>query len=252
METVLELNLIWIVLLLGLVPFAVALLFQWVTQHSPVAEKLQEYRGVTGPFFASVGLLFGLFAAFLGEDIWQREQAGNHSLEQEIAAIQSIQQIANALGEAGTTIKTNAKHYVELTLAQEWANKDMPRSAIVDTALERLVHAILDPTLSPVAHGAVQRAMLVSYQQIREARVTRRHIADSHSDPYKWVTVILLGCLTQLALVAAHIHNRKAQAAALLIFTLAFVVTLIALAIHERPLANPTLVSLDHMQRLAQ
>lgn len=232
------------------IPVASAILLQWATQHSPLSTALRSYSGVVAPFFVSVALLFGLFATFLAADIWERVNDYNHSLEQEVGAIQTIRQIAVVLGERGQTIDLAVSDYTNIALGEEINSRTSPRSPAANLALGELARAILAPEVAQSGGSAAQGALLSSFIQLREARATRIHIASSHSDPYKWATVIVLGIMTQIALIFCHIDNRKAQSAALFIFTLAFVVTLAALGIHERPLADPTLVSLDHISRL--
>jgi hypothetical protein len=137
-------------------------------------------------------------------------------------------------------------------LREERSNENSPRSTGADMALGRLVQAILDPEIAAHGSGAAQTALLTCFHEIVQARAARIHVASTHSDPHKWATVILLGILTQIALVFCHVGDRKAQFAALAIFSLGFAITLVVLSIHERPLADPTLVSLETMHRLAE
>ena len=250
MQAVLELDLVWRILALCSIPIVFALLLQWVTHSSPIAGFFQNYVGVQGPYFVSVAILFALFSTFLGADIWNRVRHSDQSLEHETAALQSLRQIAITQGDNGVRVEQSLNNYIETSLAEEWASDDRGRSAVVDKALERLVTDILNPQLSTDDHRTAQGAMLESYRDIRRARAERLHVAGSHSDPYKWAAVVMLGLLTQVAIALVHFENRKAQSAALLVFTMAFCVTLTALAAHESPLADLELISPEPMQRL--
>lgn len=244
--SLLDLHLGWLVFWLCLIPALTAVLMYWITQRRALRHRLLPYSGVVAPFFTSVGVLFALFAAFLGADIWQRVQASNSSIEREVAAVQTILQIAEALDERGAEIASHTKRYVNATLSEELSRDGVPRSAVPDEFLEQLVHEILMLPHASDLHRVAQGAMLTAYEVIWQGRATRRYIADTHSDPYKWIAVILLGILTQIALTLNHLDKPKPLAAALTVFTFAFTVTLVALAMHERPLADPSLVSLDH------
>jgi len=252
MEIILSLHVVWLTVLFLAIPLATAAVLQWISQHSPLAPYLKSYGGVVGPFFVSVGLLFALFATFLAADIWDRINVSNRSLELEVSALQSLRQLSSAIGETGETIDAAVSDYVNMTLNEEWNDGGRERSKAVDDALGRLASAIIDPRIADVAGTAAQSALLTCFHELREARATRFHIATTHSDPYKWATVILLGVLTQIALVFCHIGDRKAQAVALLLFSTGFAITLIALGVHERPLNDPELVSLERMQRIAE
>jgi len=248
MDQILHESLGWLIFWLCLIPTAAAVSLYLVTQHGPLASHLQSYRGVVAPFFASVGIVFAVFAAFLGADIWERVQHSNHSLEMEAAAVESIVQIAGSLGPTGAPIVHNFEIYVHATLELELGKGSKARSPIADAALGEAVQAILALSSAGGTNAAAQSTMLGAYETIWQARATRRHIANTHSDPYKWMAVIFLGILTQVSLALCHIDQRKPLIAALVIFTLAFVGTMAALAIHERPLADPKIVSLDHLR----
>ena len=252
MLALLELDLHWRILALSAIPVVFAVVLQWVTQHSPLAGYFQSFIGVVAPFFVSVGILFALFATFLGADIWQRVQASNHSLEHEAGAIQSLRQIASTQGPKGAGIEESLLTYIKTSIAEEWVAEGTDRSEAVDNALEKLVTAILDPALSTDDHRTAQVAMLESYRDIRRARAERFHVVESHSDPYKWIAVILLGLLTQIAIAMIHLDNSRAQGAAVTVFTIAFVVTLSVLAAHESPLADLVETSPDPIHRLAR
>ena len=58
----------------------------------------------------------------------------------------------------------------------------------------------------------------------------------------KWAAVLLLALITQLAIAAVHLENARPQSAALGIFTLAAVLILGLLAIHESPFDPPVFV----------
>jgi len=248
MDALLHLDLAWLIFWLCFIPTAAAVLLYLVTQHGPFAAHLQSYRGVVAPFFASVGIVFAVFAAFLGADIWERVQHSNHSLETEAAAVQSIVQIAGSLGPNGAPIVRNFEIYVHATLELELGKGSRARSPIADSALGEAVQAILALPPDGGRDLAAQGTMLGAYERIWQARATRRHIANTHSDPYKWMAVLFLGILTQVSLALCHIDQRKPLAAALFVFTLAFTGTMVALAIHERPLADPKIVSLNHLK----
>jgi hypothetical protein len=252
MDMILHFDRLWLVVLFLVIPLAAAAILQFVTQHTALRPHLVGYGGVVGPFFVSVGLLFGLFATFLAADIWERVKDCNHSIEIEIGAIQTIKQVSLAVGQPAQDVERALQDYLTVTMHEEWDTSQGSRSEAAELALGRMVGAILEPGFAQVIGTAAQDTLLSSFKDIREARVTRSHIASTHSDPYKWATVILLGILTQVALVFCHVGDRKAQAAALLLFSLGFSITLVALGLHEQPLSDPDLVALSRLHRIGE
>ena len=128
MEEILDFNRSALFFWLFFIPIISAVILYFVTQHGPFAATLQKFRDVVAPYFVSVGILFALFAAFLGNDIWQRVQQTNHSLEQEVAGVQSIVQIARSLGENGAPIVSTMRLYIDVTLDLELSENGQARS----------------------------------------------------------------------------------------------------------------------------
>lgn len=250
MQTILSFDLRWLIFWLCVIPGVAAIALYLVSQHGPLGSWLHSFSGIVAPFFASVGIIFAVFAAFLGADIWQRVQASNQALEREVSGVQSILQLADALGADGAEIAAHARGYVNATLSEELSRTGTPRSVVSDERLGELVVEIVRLPAASDRHRVARAAMLTAYESMWTARSTRRHIADTHSDPYKWLAVIFLGILTQVALMLCHVDKPRPLAAALAVFSLAFAGTLVALAMHEHPLADPSLVSLDYVYRI--
>jgi hypothetical protein len=196
MNSVFDLGFGPLIIALLVFPSGSAALMYWVTQRGPFAARLQQYHGVVAPYFMSVGILFAMFATFLGADIWERAKQSDQSLEREVSAIESINQIAAALGEAGRPIRTVTNRYVQATLDDELSRTHGSPSTVADQALADLVKVILDLPAAAGSIGVAQGAMLAGYGKISDARALRRHIARDHSDPHKWLIVIVLcSCL---------------------------------------------------------
>jgi predicted PurR-regulated permease PerM len=251
MDGILHLSIGWLIAGAIVIPFLFAALLFWMSVRSPIASWCEGFGGLVAPFFASVSLIFAVFAAFLGSDIWQRVEASSTSLEQEFSAAHSIAHIASALGADGDTVLNNVRRYTQLTLEKEVSIAGRQRSTEADQALQDLVKSILDLSSNRTDVAAAQNAMLAEYEDIWNARSARRQLAATHSDPEKWLAVVILGLLTQLALALNHVGKPQPLAAALLIFTLAFVTVLVTLVLHERPLLAPSLETLQQRHGIA-
>ena len=53
--------------------YAIAAGIVWLTHKSPARPYFASCVGIPGPFFASVAVMFGLFAAFLANDVQRRD-----------------------------------------------------------------------------------------------------------------------------------------------------------------------------------
>jgi hypothetical protein len=224
---------VWMVVAICMAALGFGLIVHLVTEHSPLAARLRPYRCVPLTAITAVALLFGLFSAFLGADIWARIGEVRQSVEIEIASVQTIDTISHNLGEDGKAIREKLRKYVDLCLPDKHAHA---RRAAANAALGELVQVILAPSRDEALSGPSRSTMLSAYYAIKEARAKRLHLFGTHADPHKWFAVVILGFLTQVAIAFAAPDERKGQFAGLVIFSLAFAISLSALAIHEAPL----------------
>lgn len=81
-------------LVIVLVPFvvlyAIAFLIGWVTHKSSARPYFASCIGIPGPFFASVAVLFGLFAAFLANDVQRRGANAEAAVFREAEGIRTL------------------------------------------------------------------------------------------------------------------------------------------------------------------
>ena len=78
--------------------------------------------------------------------------------------------------------------------------------------------------------------------RIRAAHEERIVLSSDRTVGSKWAAVLLLALITQIAIAAVHLESSRPQAAALAIFTLAAVLILGLLAVHESPFDPPVFI----------
>ncbi len=112
-------------------------------------------------------------------------------------------------------------------------------SAQADEALALLLEEVAKPEIATVAgqSGAVGpfEFGFTDSQRSRCAIAVNEHSVDDT----KWLGLLILGLLTQLAIGVVHLDRPRAQLAAMLIFTAGLVSTLGLIAIHEWPFEGP-------------
>ncbi len=76
----------------------------WLTHKSPLRPFFASCVGIPGPFFASVAVLFALFAAFLSNDVQRRDADAQAAILKEADGVRTILRLTEALGEAGAPV----------------------------------------------------------------------------------------------------------------------------------------------------
>ncbi|CAN5914562.1 hypothetical protein BH11PSE3_BH11PSE3_20730 [soil metagenome] len=108
----------WQIALSAIIPAALALLILLAESRGPLSPSIQASKGVVAPYFSSIAIVFGLFAALLASDAWQKDTQARRIVHDEADAARIIAQFARATGiEASVLPKLKA--YVQASSAEE-------------------------------------------------------------------------------------------------------------------------------------
>ena len=229
-----------------LIPFAllyaIAAGIVWITHKSRARPYFASCVGIPGPFFASVAVLFGLFAAFLASDVQRRNAEAQAAVLREADGVRTILRLSEALGQNAEPVKAAAVSYAQSVLSEELPAMRQ-RGAIVDDlgALRNLGLAMLSPAFTASAPPAAQSAILGGLVELRQARLARLTLAGDASAPLNWLATIMLGVLTQIAVAVVQLDKIRPQALALFVFTTAFATTVALIGLGERPFSGRTI-----------
>jgi hypothetical protein len=117
--------------------------------------------GVVGPYFASVGFLFSLLAAFLANEIADQQRMAWRAVHNEASAIITAYTLSLAAPSGLEAIRSALQAYAESVLADEWPKmaKDQ-RSALVDKTWHELLRRVSDSAISREAGPALHNTLL--------------------------------------------------------------------------------------------
>src|SRR5262245_42706003 len=179
--------------------YAIAAGIVWLTHKSAARPYFASCVGITGPFFASVAVMFGLFAAFLANDVQRRDSEAQAAVLREADGVRTILRISEGLGQQADPVKTAVIDYAQSVLDEELPA--MRRGMIAEdlAALRTLGVTMLAPSFTSSAPPAAQNAMLGGLISLRAARLQRLTLAGNTSAPINWLATIMLGILTQIA-----------------------------------------------------
>jgi hypothetical protein len=221
----------WEIVLSVATPLAVATLLFVLETRGPWAQALQRPSKLVGPYFTGVAILFGLFSAQLMNDAWQKENSARQSVQAEADALRALIQLARVNDQ--TALLPLIKTYASAAANDHryWqASHDghVATDKAYEALLSSLVHAYgLD--------GSTRTTLLATAGELRRARDRRLYLADDETSAMKWLTTLILGALTQLAIMLVHTGNRSAVRVSVGLFTVAFTFCLVIVAIFDSP-----------------
>jgi len=242
---------IWLDLPVTLIFLALALLYglgaaviYWLMFGSPLRRRMHSLTGIVGPYFGAIGVLFALLTGFLGAEVAERNRQAARSVLAEASALDTLAALSRAAGPQGAAIRAAARGYTEAVLKQEWeamsASGNSPAAA---QALSAVFASVSPPDIARQAGAPLQTSLLNAAVRVASARAERLSFAADRSYELKWISVLALGILTQIALGLVHLDKPRAMLATVLLFSLAAVVALGLIAEQENPFEPPLEVS---------
>ncbi len=216
-------------------------LMVWLSFRSRFSGQILSFKGVVAPFFSSTAIVFGLLVAFLSNDVWERNKEAERIVFTESDTLMGLYSLSAASGADNQSLRSAIRGYVSAVVEDEWPRlAEQQRSAKTDAALNALLREVAQPANAKDA--SVQRTMLDMVLRIRAAHEVRIALSDDRTVVTKWVAVLLLAFITQIAIAVVHLERPRPQLAALGIFTVGAVLVLGLLAIHEAPFQPPIFV----------
>lgn len=221
-------------------------LLHWLSYGSSSGALLQHCRGVVPPFFGAVAVLFALFLGFLANDVWARYKQASQVVLAERDGLLTLRDLGEASGHPDARMDEAIRAYAMAVVEKEWPlmaqQKDAPEAA---AALDVLLR-----NATRVNLGALDRNIVDAALKVRSARADRLALSITFTDEVKWLAVLILAIMTQVAVAVVHLDNWRSQATALTIFSVAAVSTLTLVAVFEGPFEPPFFVGPEPIRKV--
>lgn len=222
-----------------------------MTFRSPLGGRIQSMTGVVAPFFSCLAILFGLLTSFLANDIGDRNRQALRAVQTEAGELRNIYTLSVASVTDMQTIRVALKEYARSAVQEEWPEMvEAGSSAKTRTAYDTLLREVSDPAITRGASGAVHAALLSAAVRVGTARGDRLSLSSDRTNDIKWISVLILGVMTQVGLALVHLERPRAMLAALTVFGTAAIVALGLIALQEHPFQGTFQVSPAPLQRL--
>jgi hypothetical protein len=102
----------WQIALAALLPVFFCLLLFAAEVKGPLSKTIRESTGLVAPYFTAISILFGLFAALLAGDVWQKTNNAKWAVQAESHAVYAVAHLARAHGMAEVVLP-KLRSYIE-------------------------------------------------------------------------------------------------------------------------------------------
>jgi hypothetical protein len=222
----------WQNLLSLVTPPAFALLLCLLERHGPLAAFLQKPVGLVAPYFGCIAVLFGLVTALLMADVWQKDSAASQSVQAEDDAVRALLHLARADGIEAAIVPDLKAYAAAAAKENPYSRADQTARVDTDRAYEALLRTLSG---APGLDTPMRGRLLDVGAELRQARSRRLYLADDETATIKWLSVLVLGALTQIAIVLVHAGNKQAIRISVGLFTVAFTFCLMIVGVFDQP-----------------
>jgi hypothetical protein len=198
-------------------------------------------KGVVGPYFASVALLFALFSSSMTTEVWQKVARANSLLTQEANSARTLLRISEPLRPGAEVVRNAVFIFLKQIQAQEIAESVSPADDAAPPTAE-LYRIAADANVFE-NHAAANTAFYNALEVVRSSWFERHQLRKSRLAREKFFILFLFGFLTQIAIALCHAGNARATAATVMLFSLSFSAASGTLAVMDDPFSTSYLIN---------
>jgi hypothetical protein len=165
-------------------------------------DRARAFKSVSPGLLPPLGIIFGLFVAFLAAQVWSDLDRAGAAVNHEASALRAVVIVSSAFpGEPEMRLRGLITRQIEDARDVEWPAMARRQASIVmiPTPLAEALRTAMQ--LSPAGAGqvAAQREILTSLEIALDARRQRILVSLSAVNPVKWTALIVQAAVTLLA-----------------------------------------------------
>jgi hypothetical protein len=248
-----ELPVIWMTVVIFAGTYAMAAAIYGIVVGLAAGERGRAFKAVSPGMLPPLGIMFGLFVAFVAAQVWGDSDRAMAAVTREASALRAVVLLAASFpGEQERELRALVRRHIDEAVTHEWPA--MGRHQVTLTmAPPALVEALrLALALKPASEGQViaQRELVASLEAALEAQRQRIIISQSGVNWVKWTGLLVQAACTLIAIAMVHCENRRATAIALWIFATGVGICLVLIAAHTRPFTGDISVRPDALRQV--
>ncbi len=235
-----------------ILPMILAFLGLAISRKVIPSRFLNQSHDVTGPFFGTLGTVYGIFLAFVVSTMWQQFYNTQSNLVQEARYLGDLYFSAKAFPQPDKEkIQTLLREYRDSVVNNEWKTMEMGEACPATAhLLEQIGEAYMDykpskPSEQPFLDDSIQS--LSSMAGLRASRID-----DSSSGLLSvlWFVILVGAVITIGFSFLFGAHNFKAQALMTVLLTGLICMAFYTIVSLDFPFTGSTTVSPEPLQKL--
>lgn len=240
-----------------LVVFALTYITTWgifaIVMGLATGERARMFKGVSPGMLPPLGIIFGLFVAFVASQVWNDIDRAKAAVNREASELSTVVFLAASFpGEPEARLRELTRRHIQEAVANEWPMMAEQSASLKVTPASLAEEMQLVLALTPHSEGQVtaQREIVSALESAIDARRQRIIVSRSTVNWVKWTALLLQAAFTLIAIAMVHCDNRGAAVAAMGIFATGIAVSILLIAAHDRPFSGRISVKPDLLRQV--
>ena len=233
-----SLSVVWMALTIFGFTYLVAAALYGVVAILAVGERARSFKAISPGMLPVLGIIFGLFVAFIAAQVWGDSDRANAAVDREASALRSVVILAASFqGEPEARMRALVRDYIKDAATQEWPMMAR-RTATLSITPRPLAEALqLTLALTPGSPGQqiAQREITAALENALDARRQRIIISESQVNWVKWSCLFVQAVCALLAIALVHSGDRLASTMTMGLFASGVAACVLLIASHDRP-----------------
>ena len=249
-----DLPVTWMALVVFLATYVVTAALYWLVMRLANGERARVFKAMSPGMLPPLGIIFGLFIAFLASQVWRDLDEAQAAVNREASALRAVVlMIGRFPGEPDLQMRRLIRTQIEQAVADEWPAMSH-HSATLALVPAPLIEALqLALSLAPGDEGQViaQREMVSALANALDARRQRIIVSETTVNWVKWLSVLVQAVCALLATAMVHSDNRRTAALAMGLFATGVAASIVLIAAHSGPFSGEISVGPELLLQVA-
>jgi Protein of unknown function (DUF4239) len=186
-----------LILLVVIIPTAIAMAAQIVIRDWAGVDKLAKNNEIAGFKFATVGVIYAVLLAFVVIAVWEKFSEAQNAVTEEAGAIAALHHFTEGKEPETAAMQAALGKYLTAAIDEEWpAMAREAESPATDHALDGLYQATIALNRSGLMGTASMAEIFRLVDEVTAARRTRLHLATGLVPNVIWIALFMGALLT--------------------------------------------------------
>jgi hypothetical protein len=238
---------LWItILLLVVIPTAIAMILQGLIHRWVGVERLAQNNEIAGFKFATVGVIYAVLLAFTVIVVWEKFSAAETAVDQEAASIAALFRYAEGAQPEAVALRTAILNYAKAAITDEWpAMAHEKESHATTRALNAVYSAALALNRTGTRDTADMSEVFAQIDNVTASRRIRLHLATGLVPNVIWAALFAGGFLTIGFTLFFGSKNLLAQVTMTGVLSILVTLGLVVIVSIDHPFTGPVQVHPD-------